>query len=119
MTRVGLWQLVAGPTAWALHFLSCYVTVAIHCAKAAGVAPLGGARSALWVYTAVAVAAIAAFAWRGWRAQRAEARPLPHHAGTPAARNRFLGRVMLLLCMVSAAAVAYTSLAFAVIGSCR
>lgn len=115
----GLWQLVAGPAAWALHFLLCYVTAAIYCAKAAGAVPLGGARLALWLYTAAALGAIAAFGWRGWRRHRAGRAALPHDAGTAGDRRRFLGFTTFLLCGLSAVAVIYTALAIAVIGTCR
>ena len=48
--RGGLWILVAGPAVWALHFLLSYVTVAVHCAKAARFdAPLAGTGLALWI----------------------------------------------------------------------
>lgn len=117
--RGGLWQLVAGPSAWMLHFLLCYVTAAIHCAKATEAVPLDGARIALWIYTALALAVIAAFGWRGWRQHRAGRQPLPHDAGTAADRRRFLGFATFLLCGLSAVAVIYTTLAIAVIGSCR
>ncbi len=115
----GLWQLTAGPTAWALHFLLCYATVAIHCAKAAEGAPLGGVRIALWIYTLLALAVIAAFGWRGWRAHRMGGGSLPNDAGTAAERGRFLGFVTLLLCALAAAAVSYTAFAIVVIGTCR
>lgn len=119
MKQPGLMHLTAGPLAWALHFLLCYITAAVYCAKAAGGVPLGGVRLVLWLYTIAALAVIARFAWRGWRAHRAGHRPLPHDAGTAADRSRFLGLVTFLLCALSAAAVAYSALAIAVIGTCR
>ena len=142
--RHSLWRLIAGPATWALHFLLCYVTVAIHCAKAVEDAPLGGSRIALWIYTLLAIAIIAAFGWRGWRAHRVGERPLPHDvepqdsgihdarshgatahgasshdAATATGRNRFLGFVTLLLCVLAATAVGYTAFAILVIGTCR
>ena len=127
--RGGLWPLIAAPTAWLLHFLACYVVAAIVCAKAGAGAPLGDARVALWVCTAVALGAIAvAGAW-GWRRLRGGAFPRDPtaslHSSPPgdgpavAARRRFLGFATFLLCVLSAIAVVYTALAFVVIGTCR
>src|SRR3546814_2435669 len=56
--RASLWQLVAGPTAWALHFLACYATAAVWCAKHTRLPPSAGLRGTLWLYTAIALAAI-------------------------------------------------------------
>ena len=126
--RGGLWPLIAAPTAWLLHFLACYVVAAIVCAKAGAGAPLGDARVALWVCTAVALGAIAiAGAW-GWRRHRggafardpaASRDPAPGEDPAVAARRRFLGFATFLLCVLSAIAVVYTALAFALIGTCR
>ena len=44
------------PTIWAAHFLLCYVTAAIWCAKVAGPdGSLGGVRVAIAVYTVLAL----------------------------------------------------------------
>lgn len=118
--RGGLWRLAAGPAVWALHFLLSYVTVAIHCAKATRfAAPLDGARTALWIYTALALALIAAFGIVGWRQHRHGESPPPHDAPTPHDRHRFLGFATLLLCGLSFVAVLYAAFAIAVIGTCR
>ena len=118
--RGGLWILVAGPVVWALHFLLSYVTVAIHCAKAARFdAPLAGAGVALWIYTALALLAIGAFGVVGWRRHRHGESPPPHDEPTPADRYRFLGFATLLLCGLSFVAVVYAAFAIAMIGTCR
>ena len=121
--RAGLWPLVAAPTAWLLHFVACYVTAAIVCAKAAAGAPLGDARVALWSCTAAALGAIAIVGLWSWRRHRAgvaspDAAPR-HDAASVPARRRFLGYATFLLCVLSAIAVVYTTLAFALIGTCR
>src|SRR3546814_7990489 len=64
------WTLIAGPTTWALHFLACYVTAAVWCAKMSRAATLGEARLALWALTVLALAVIAWFGWRGLQAHR-------------------------------------------------
>ena len=118
--RASLWQVTAGPATWAVHFLLSYVTVAIWCAKATAVAAsLGGARTALAVYTGVALAAIVAFGWHAWRRHRWGEAELPHDAASAGDRHRFLGFATLLLCGLAFVAVAYMALAMSVIGTCR
>lgn len=118
--RASLWLLTAGPAIWALHFLASYVTASVWCAKAGGAAaPLGDARTALWVYTAVALVAIVLFGWRGLRGHRWGDATLPHDDDTAGDRHRFLGFATLLLCGLSFVAVVYVAMAVAVIGTCR
>jgi len=117
--RAGLWTLVAGPAAWALHFLACYVTAAIWCAKAAPAAPLDGARTAILAYTAVALLVIFAFGWRGWRWHRMGDEAPPHDEPTTGDRTRFVGYATMLLCGLSFVAVVYVALPAVVIGTCR
>src|SRR5690606_29009220 len=113
------WTLVAGPTVWALHFLACYVTAAVWCAKMSRFATLGEARIALWVLTALALALIAWFGLRGLRAHRRGRVGLPHDDASAADRSRFLGFTSMLLCGLSLVAVLYSALAIAIIGDCR
>lgn len=96
-----LWRLAGGPLAWAAHFLLCYATTAIWCAKAGLHAPGGGLRLLLWGYTGVALATIVLLGWRAWR------------------RGQFLGFVAFLLCGLSFVAVLYSALAIAIVGTCR
>lgn len=117
--RASLWLLVAGPALWAVHFLACYITGAIHCAKALPEAPLGGTRIALAVYTVLALGGILAFGWRGLRHHTWGHGRLPHDADSPGDRHRFVGFASLLLCGLSAVAVVYTAMAIVVIGTCR
>lgn len=115
----GLWWLTAGPAVWAAHFLASYVTAAVWCARAAPGAPLGGARTALFAYTAVALVAIAWLGWRGWRRHRAGRQAPPHDEATVGDRHRFLGLATLLLCGLSFVAGVYSALAVLMIGTCR
>lgn len=113
-------MLTAGPSTWAIHFLLCYVTAAVWCAKAASRAvPLNGVRSALVAYTVLALAAIVFFGWRGLRQHRWGSATVPHDEATAADRHRFLGFATMLLCGLSFVAVVYVALAIAVIGTCR
>ena len=120
-TRATLWLMVAPPTLWAVHFLACYLTVAVWCARVAGrTGALGSARTAVWVYTVVALAGIVFFGWTGLRRHRLK--PLeaaPHDEDTAGDRERFMGLAMLMLATLSGAATIYVALAAAFIGSCR
>jgi hypothetical protein len=117
--RASLWALVAGPTAWAVHFLLCYATAAVWCARHARLPPSWGLRGTLWAYTAVALALIAWFGWRACRRHRWGHASLPHDDPTAGDRHRFLGFATLLLCGLSFVAVVYTAMAIAFVGSCR
>lgn len=115
-----LWLLTISPTVWAAHFLLCYVTAAIWCAKAVGRdGSLGAVRWAIAVFTVLALAGIAATGWRGYLRHRHGTAAAPHDFDTPADRHRFLGFATLLLSGLSAVAVVYVALAAVFIGSCR
>ena len=118
-TRGGLWRLTAGPLVWAIHFLASYVTAAVWCARMMPAASLGDARTALFAYTAVALALVALLGWRGWQRHRAGRQPPPHDDATAGDRHRFLGLATALLCGLSFVAVAYTALGAVMIGTCR
>jgi hypothetical protein len=117
--RTSLWVLPASPALWAAHFLLCYVTAAIWCAK---VAPPGGSlwtvRIAIGVYTLVAIGGVAWFGYVGWRAHRFGSGSPPHDEGSPEDRHRFMGFATLLLSGLSAIAIVYAALVVAFIGSC-
>jgi hypothetical protein len=115
-----LWALAASPTLWAVHFLLSYGTAAVWCAKVAGLGgSLAGARAAIAIYTAVALAAIALVGWRGYRRHRLPGGDPPHDDDTPEDRHRFLGFATALLSGLSAVATVYSALAAVFIGSCR
>jgi hypothetical protein len=114
-----LWMLAASPATWALHFMACYLTAAIWCAKVGRTAttqlPLS---TAIAWYTAIALLVIALIAVRGWRRHRlGEAQP-PHDDDTPEDRHRFLGFATFLLSALSAIAVCYSALAAVFLRSC-
>jgi hypothetical protein len=115
-----LWLLTLSPVVWALHFLLCYVTAAIWCARVVERGdPLGGVRWAIAGYTVLALAGIAVTGWRGWLRHRHGTAAVPHDFDSPADRHRFLGFATLLLSGLSAVAVLYVALAVVFIGSCR
>ena len=87
-----LWLLTASPVIWAAHFLLCYGTAAVWCAKVVGLGgPLDSARIAIGVYTALALAAIGIIGWNGHHRHSFGQANLPHDDDTPEDRHRFLG----------------------------
>jgi hypothetical protein len=114
-----LWLLTASPVIWAVHFLLCYATAAIWCAKVAGLGgPLGTARIAIAMYTVLALGAIGVIGWIGYRKHSFGHATLPHDDDTPEDRHRFLGFATLLLSGLSAVAVIYAGLIIFFVRSC-
>src|SRR6187549_3530286 len=97
-TKQSLWLLVASPTIWSAHFLACYLTAAIWCAKYAGPdSTLGAVRVAIAVYTVFALIGIGFIGVAGYRRHTFRQTTGPHDFDTPESRHRFLGFATLLL----------------------
>jgi len=112
-------MLTIAPTIWATHFLVSYVTAAIWCAKYSGDdGSLGAARTAIAVYTALALIGIAITGWIGYRRHTFGDGSLPHDADTPEDRHRFLGFATLLLSGLSAVATLFVASVAVFIGNC-
>lgn len=119
-SRQTLWLLAASPTIWAIHFLACYITAAVWCARVGAPAgPLGWVPTAVAVYTAVALVAIGVVGRIGWHRHDYGTAAVPHDFDTRADRHRFLGFATLLLSGLSAVAVIYAALVALFFGSCR
>lgn len=121
--KESLWLLTISPVIWSVHFLLSYVTAAVWCAKLAGPGgPLGGARTAIAVYTAVALIGIGITGWIGFRrhsySEYGDAET-PHDFDSPEDRHRFLGFATLLLSALSAVGTVYVALAAVFIGTCH
>lgn len=115
-----LWLLTASPTIWAAHFLLCYITASIWCAKVVGAGgSLQSVRVAIAVYTVLALAGIGFLGWNGYRKHSFGKAALPHDDDTPEDRYRFLGFATLLLSALSAVAVIYAALVAVFIRSCH
>jgi hypothetical protein len=118
--RTSLWTLTLGPATWAVHFLLCYATAAVWCAKVAGPdGPLGPARLAIAGYTLVALVVIGVVAWRGFRRHSIGQAAVPHDFDTRDDRTRFLGFATLLLAGLSFVATLYVALAAVFVETCR
>ena len=116
-----LWRVLAAPTLWAVHFLVCYVVVAVFCAKAGRLADADPARIAVLVVTLVCLLLIGLLArstWRLWDYSVIGA-DLTYDANTPEERHRFLAHVTIMLCVLSAVGVMYVALPAVVLGTCR
>jgi hypothetical protein len=115
-----LWLLTASPTIWAAHFLLCYITASIWCAKVVGAGgSLQSVRVAIAVYTVLALAGIGFLGWNGYRKHSFGNAALLHDDDTPEDRYRFLGFATLLLSALSAVAVIYAALVAVFIRSCH
>lgn len=115
-----LWLLVVSPAIWGAHFLLCYLTAAIWCARFAPPgATLGPVRWAITGYTIVALAGIAWNGRGGWRRHRLGGEPLPHDFDSSGDRHRFLGFATLLLSGLSAIATLFAAFVALFFEDCR
>ena len=114
-----LWLLTIAPAIWAAHLILCYVTAAVWCAKfAAPAGSLGGVRSAIGWYTAVALIGITMVGWKGYRGHSYGTETTTHDLDTREDRHRFLGFATLLLAGLSATGTIYVALAGAFFDTC-
>jgi hypothetical protein len=108
--RQSLWLLVVSPTIWAAHFLLSYITAAVWCAKLPEHnGSLGGVRSAIGIYTLLALVGIVRNGWDGWRRHRHGPEGSTHDFDTPADRHRFLGFATFLLAGLSLVATLFVA----------
>lgn len=115
-----LWLLVAAPVIWGAHLLASYSTAAVWCARyAAPDRSLAPARTAIAVFTAVALAAIAACARAAWRRYSWRGPGDAEEADTAAGRYRFMGTAALLLSALSAIATLFAAAAAYIMRSCE
>lgn len=108
--KESLWVLIVSPAIWAIHFLLCYITAAIWCAKHGPDASLFVVRVIIAISTAVALGGIGRNAWGGCRRHKLGGSRVPHDDDSPEDRHRFLGLATLLLALMSGVAVLYAAL---------
>ena len=115
-----LWLMIVSPAIWAAHFMLCYLTAAIWCAKfAARDASLGPVRWAILGYTVVALIGIGINGRSGLRRHRFGTESLPHDFDTPGDRHRFLGFATVLLSALSAVATVFAAFVVIFFEDCR
>jgi len=119
--RDSLWSLIAGPTIWAAHFLFCYISAAIFCAKSADpTADFQILRIVIGVATVVALIGIAIAGTQAvddWR--RALNAEWAADEDSLQIRRRFVGRAAFLLSGFSAVATVYVGMTVLFVSSCR
>ena len=114
----GLWTLFTAPVIWAGHFVACYASAAVFCARVGGDG-FGTLRLAIVAITVLALAGIflaGILAWRQWGFGTGDP---PHDDPTRSDRLFFQGFATLLLAGLSFVAVAYQTLPVAFITDCR
>jgi hypothetical protein len=110
----------SAPAVWALHFVLCYATAAVWCAKVAGRdGSLDTARLLIGGYTVAALAAIALIGRLGWTRHGYGDETAPHEDDTPADRHRFLGFATFLLAALSFVATIFVALSAVFVETCR
>ena len=115
-----LWLLTVGPGIWSVHFMLCYITAAVWCAKSGGRdASLGTVRVAIAAYTIVAVVGIGLSAWGGWKRHKLGSAETPHDRDTAADRHRFLGFSTFLLSSLSLIATLMEAIVVFFFNDCR
>lgn len=114
-----IWILTAGPAIWALHFLTSYITAALYCGANGRSASLSTVRTAIAVYTAIALVGIAGAGWRGFRHHHVRTESTPHDADHPEDRHQFLGFASLLLAGLSAVATLYAGMTILYFETCQ
>lgn len=115
-----LWRLALSPSVWALHFLLCYITAAIYCAKFSdGRDGLVVVRIVIAAYTAVAVGVIGADALNAARRLRACGEAPPFDQDTPEDRHRFMAFSTLLLAGLSLVATVFSGLVAVFFENCQ
>lgn len=114
-----LWLLTVGPVIWAVHFLLCYLSAAIWCARLVGSdGSLYEVRVAIAIYTGLALLGISITGWLAFRRHSFGTATVPHDFDTPEDRHRFLGFATLLLALLSAIGTLYVALPAVFIRSC-
>ncbi|MCA9134043.1 MAG: hypothetical protein KDA45_12840 [Planctomycetales bacterium] len=118
-SRRWLWWIVLSPMVWAVHFLACYLSAAIWCAKLADTAD--SVRPLQWAVAWVTAIALGVIVWAGavsYRQFRRGNPPVPYDFDDPADRTHFQGYTAFLLALLSCVATLFTALVFVLVGSC-
>ncbi|MCO5731727.1 hypothetical protein [Rhizobium sp. SSA_523] len=115
-----LWTLFTSPAVWALHFIVCYVVMAVYCAKP-GLFGLSfdSYRLILSGFTVAALAFIVFAAYLAYRQWGFGSEDPPHAGATDLDRRRFQGFATLLLSGLSFVAVVFTAIPLIFLAECQ
>ncbi|NGN45066.1 hypothetical protein G6N74_28840 [Mesorhizobium sp. CGMCC 1.15528] len=114
-----LWTLFTAPVVWALHFLICYVSVAVYCAKSSQISfGFDVVRLGVVLVTIMALALIAMSGLLAWRQWGFGTHDPPHDDPTRHDRELFQGFATLLLSGLSFVAVIYVAMPLLFIAEC-
>jgi Kef-type K+ transport system membrane component KefB len=115
-----LWTLFTAPVVWALHFITCYATVAVFCAKRLPASfSFDTVRIVLVVVTIAALAVIVLSAYLAWRQWGFGEKDAPHDKPTRSSRTLFQGFATLLLSGLSFVSVVYAAIPLIFIVECQ
>ncbi|MDX1550588.1 MAG: hypothetical protein R3278_08605 [Lysobacter spongiicola] len=109
--------VVAPMVTWALHLVVVYSLAGIGCRQGWHLSVFGGLSTLTWVLLAVTVAALLPVAWLAANAWR-DARSASAEQATAARRQRFMGRVSLVLAVLSIIAIIFTATPIFMLPSC-
>lgn len=114
--RITLWTLIVPPGVWAVHFLFCYLWVAVSCAK---LKEFPRFPVAFVIGTVVALAIIVGSGVIAWVQSRTPGDDPPHEQGTEIDRLRFVATATLMLAGLSFVAVLFTAAPALMLTDCR
>ena len=119
-SQESVWLLTAAPLVWVAHFMACYLTSAIWCAKSAAASDSADTvRWAIGIYTTIALPMLGYIGWIGYRRDQVRRKTHgPHDDDTSAGRHSFIGFAMLLLAGLSAVATIFVGLVAVFVKDC-
>lgn len=117
--RGSLWDIAAPLVVWFLHFVLCYVIVALRCGKYAASVGTAVVHTALATSTLIAFVAIGLSAAGARSVGAREAAEDEFEDDSADEARRFIRAVTLLIGAVSAVAVLYTVITLGLLRGCR
>ena len=113
-----LWRLGLSPAVWGIHFLLCYIIVALWCAKYPWI-ELKNIRMIIFIITFIALGIAGWGVLSGIRKHKDGEGGLPHDDDSLSDRERFLGFTRFLVSILSEVAIIYTAYAIFLFRSCE
>lgn len=104
-----LWMLMVAPAILMSHFLACYLTAALSCGRWSAGAAIGGAHTAIALYTIGAVSGIGLCLAFGVQARRESATLSELDGDAPEHRQHVLAAATVLLALMSLAGAVFVA----------